>query len=74
MIQKEIVLPSYSRGFHNIDQDLVPFLGKLPETGMLNIFIQHTSAGILINEGADPSVLVDFNAYFDRLVKENESY
>ncbi len=74
MIQKEIVLPSYSRGFHNIDQELLPLLDNLPETGMLNIFIQHTSAGILINEGADPSVLVDFNSYFDRLVKENEPY
>ncbi|MCB0477933.1 MAG: secondary thiamine-phosphate synthase enzyme YjbQ [Crocinitomicaceae bacterium] len=74
MIQKEIVLSAYSRGFHNIDHEIESYIEDLPETGMLNIFIKHTSAGILINEGADPSVLTDFNSYFDRLVKENEPY
>lgn len=74
MIQKELKLKSYSRGFHNIDQEILPYLPNLPSTGILNIFIKHTSAGLLINEGADPSVLVDFNSYFNRLVKENESY
>lgn len=74
MQQLEITLPSYSRGFHNIDSDILPYLKDLPETGMLNIFIKHTSAGLLINEGADQSVLVDFNSYFNRLVKENEPY
>ena len=74
MSQKEIILKAYPRGFHNIDHEILPHLTNLPETGLLNVFIQHTSAGILINEGADPSVLKDFNSYFDRLVKENEPY
>lgn len=73
-MQIEIQLQEYSRGFHNIDHEILPHLDNLPETGLLNVFIQHTSAGILINEGADPSVLKDFNSYFDRLVKENEPY
>jgi secondary thiamine-phosphate synthase enzyme len=74
MIQKEIQLEPKKRGFHNIDHEILPLLNDLPEIGMLNIFIKHTSAGILINEGADPSVLVDFNSYFNKLVKENEPY
>jgi secondary thiamine-phosphate synthase enzyme len=46
----------------------------LPETGILHVFIKHTSAGLAINENADPSVLHDFNSTFDRLVKENEPW
>jgi secondary thiamine-phosphate synthase enzyme len=38
------------------------------------LFIKHTSAGLAINENADPSVLVDFEASFDKLVPENQSY
>ena len=74
MRQLEVQLPSYSRGFHNIDSQIIPLLDDLPKIGLLNVFIKHTSAGILINEGADPSVLKDFNSYFDRLVQENEAY
>ncbi len=54
-------------------------LRQLPELkkvriGMLNIFIQHTSASLTINENADPSVRDDFEAYFNHSVRENESY
>ena len=42
--------------------------------GMMNIFIQHTSASLTINENADPSVRVDFEAHFNHNVRENESY
>jgi secondary thiamine-phosphate synthase enzyme len=46
-------------------------LGDLPETGILNLFIKHTSAGLTINENADPSVRVDFESIFNKLVPEN---
>lgn len=49
-------------------------LPPLPKVGLLNLFIQHTSAGLTINENADPDVLSDMGAIFDRLVKERESY
>jgi len=39
--------------------------------GMMNIFIQHTSAGITINENADPTVRRDFEGAFNRLAPEN---
>ena len=64
-------LPAFSRGFHLITNEVLNQVGALPETGLLNLFIKHTSAGITINENADPSVRVDFESIFNKLVPEN---
>ncbi len=74
VIQKEITLPEFNRGFHLITHLVKDAIGPLPETGMLNVFIQHTSAGLTINENADPTVRVDFESSFNQLVRENEPY
>jgi secondary thiamine-phosphate synthase enzyme len=71
--QKEIVLPSYGRGYHIITSIIEENLDDLPENGLLNIFIKHTSAGLSINENADPSVTVDFESFMKRLVPEDTS-
>ena len=68
--QTEILLPEYPRGFHLITRQIVTALGALPETGMLNLFIHHTSAGISINENADPSVMEDLETTFNHIVPE----
>jgi len=65
-----ITLPPYERGFHLITARVLEALPELPENGLLTVFIQHTSAGICINENADPDVLEDFNMVFERLVPE----
>ncbi len=75
-IQKEISLKATARGFHLITDEI---LIKLPELasvriGLMNIFIKHTSASLTINENADPTVLQDFESYFNRAVPENEPY
>ena len=54
-------------------------LRELPElrnfkVGMMNIFIMHTSASLIINENADPTVRQDFESYFTRTVPEGEPY
>ncbi len=64
-------LRPYSRGYHLITRDVLEQLPVLPETGLLSLFIQHTSAGLTINENADPSVRVDFENIFNQLVPEN---
>jgi len=46
---------------------------NIPKTGLLHIFIQHTSASLAINESADPSVRRDFEAHFNRMVPEDPS-
>jgi len=72
--QKEFLLPSYSSGFHIITSEILNQLGKLPEKGILTLFIKHTSAGLTINENADPTVLSDFECSFNHIVKENEPF
>ena len=72
--QQNITLPAYSRGFHLITQEVLSVLPPLPNAGLFHLFIQHTSAGITINENADPSVRVDFESIFNRLVPENAPY
>ena len=75
MIQQiEITLPEYVRGFHLITDEVLRSLKDLPKTGILHLFIQHTSAGLTINENADPTVRVDFASSFDRLIKEREPF
>lgn len=49
-------------------------LPELPRTGMLHLFIRHTSAALSLNENADPDVRQDMDAIFDRLVREREPY
>jgi secondary thiamine-phosphate synthase enzyme len=43
-------------------------------TGMVTVFVQHTSASLVIYENADPSARVDLNAFFERLVPEGADY
>jgi secondary thiamine-phosphate synthase enzyme len=72
--QKEISLPPFPRGFHLITRIIEEELPELPEQGMLNILIKHTSAAITLNENADPTVRDDFESFVSRLVPENQSY
>ncbi len=73
VVQANIILKPRPRGFHLIDREIISHLeGKLPEYGLLHLFIQHTSAGLTLNENADPEVRVDFETLFNRLVPENQ--
>ncbi len=75
MIQQlEIHLPEFKRGFHLITNLIERELTNLPEKGLLNVFIKHTSAGLTINENADPSVRHDFENILNKLIAENEAY
>jgi len=68
--QAKITLPHFSRGFHLITRNILDNLPSLPEQGLINIFIQHTSAGICINENGDPTVRLDFETVFNRLIPD----
>ena len=68
--QKELRLQARSRGYHLISREIESLL-ELPEKGLLNLFLQHTSAGLTINENADPSVLDDLQAWMDRSVPQD---
>lgn len=70
--QKEISLPSFGRGYHIITRLIEENMQELPEKGMLNLFVKHTSAGITINENADPTVRDDFENFLNKMIPEND--
>lgn len=74
-IQKQIKLSPKSRGFHLVTEEIVNQFPEMKEldAGIVHIFIQHTSAGLTINENADPSVRRDFETHFNRMVPEDTS-
>ncbi|WAT00358.1 secondary thiamine-phosphate synthase enzyme YjbQ [Rouxiella chamberiensis] len=74
--QKELKLKQRARGFHLVTDEILQQLPEMRQLsiGMCNVFIQHTSAGLTINENADPTVRQDFEGYFNRAVKENEPW
>lgn len=75
-IQKEINLKPRSRGFHLITEEIERGIGDLGhiQTGLLSVFIKHTSASLTINENADSTVRADFESFFNRAVPEDEPY
>ena len=72
--QAEFTLTPRSRGFHLVTDEVLCHLQPLPDAGLVHLFVKHTSAGLSINENADPDVRNDLGAIFDRLVSEREAY
>lgn len=72
--QIKIQLRPYSRGFHLITEEIYKNLSDLPDKGILNLFIKHTSAAITINENADYTVRLDFESFLSKLIPENFNY
>lgn len=75
-LQKEITLRQKKRGFHLITNEV---LNQVPEIknisiGLMQVFIQHTSASLTINENADPDVRVDMESHFNKIAPENGSH
>lgn len=75
-IQKTIHLQPYPRGFHLITRTIEREFTELQKikVGLLQVFIQHTSASLTINENADPTVRIDFESHFNKMVPENAPY
>ena len=74
--QKEIALKPRSRGFHLVTAEILDHLPEIKKIkiGIVYLLIKHTSASITLNENYDPDVRSDMNKYFDKSVKENESW
>ncbi len=76
VFQKEILLSPYPRGYHIITDVIEKEIRdiKSVQAGMLQVFIKHTSASLTINEDADPTVRLDFESHFNKMIPENASY
>lgn len=76
IFQKEIQLSAKPRGFHLVTEEVLRQIPELKnvELGFLQVFIKHTSAGLTINENADPTVREDFESHFNKMVPEDQPY
>ena len=74
--QKRLTLPAYGRGFHLITALITKQMQEVAEVriGMLNVFIQHTSASLTINENASPDVRADFESSINSIIPEDFPY
>lgn len=75
-LSKEIELKAKRRGIHLVSTEV---LSQLPEiknckTGIVHLLLKHTSAGLSVNENADPDVRSDMHEYIERLVPEGLTY
>lgn len=71
--QTELRLRAFPTGYHLITREVenaVPQISHI-QKGFLQVFIQHTSAALTINENADPTVRKDFRTFVDELIPEN---
>ena len=71
--QLEFDLSEMPRGFHLITSEIIKKAGILPEKGIMNILLKHTSAALTINENADPDVRHDMQSFINELVPESHS-
>lgn len=72
--QTEFSLSPKRRGCHLITAEIMKNLQQLPQTGLINIFVKHTSSALTINENADPDVRSDMEKIMNKLIKENEPF
>lgn len=75
-VQRTFQLPARSRGFHLVTRTIVDAMPEINQiqTGIMQVFIQHTSASLTINENADPDVRVDFETAMNHAVPEDLPY
>lgn len=70
--QKEIILSEKPRGFHLVTAEVARQLPELPQTGLLHLFLMHTSCALALNENADPDVRTDMEHIYNTIVREND--
>ncbi len=71
----KLEISTRGQGLYEFTSSIREWLGQQGiETGLLTVFCRHTSASLLIQENADPTVKVDIKNYFDRLAPESKTY
>jgi secondary thiamine-phosphate synthase enzyme len=76
VVQKQITLEPFPKGFHIITSAVVDAIPEISyvKAGLLNVFIRHSSASLTVNENSDPDVRHDFEQHFEKTVPEYASY
>lgn len=76
VVQKTLTLPQKPRGCHMVTKNIISALPDIKNfrSGSLNIFLQHTSASITINENVCSDVRTDLEAWMNKFVPEGKMY
>src|SRR5438034_11829394 len=70
---RRLAVSTKGKGLYEISGQVIAWVRETGmKTGLLTIFIQHTSASLTIQENADPDVMVDLNDHFGRLAPEDD--
>ena len=73
--QRSLEIATRGRGFVDVTRAIAEVVaGSGVTIGLCSIFVQHTSASLVIQENADPSVLRDLQQWMDRLAPESDVY
>lgn len=72
-VQFRFTVSTQGRGIYSISREVCSWVRQQDiQSGLLTLFIPHTSASLLIQENADPDVLEDLNGFFNRLVPDGD--
>ena len=72
---REITVATRGKGLYECTPAAQSFIQQAGiGTGLLTAFIRHTSASLVVQENADPDVVADLNEFFQRLVKERDTW
>ena len=73
-IQFKFSIATKGRGIYSISSQIENWMQSQPiHSGLITLFIPHTSASLIIQENADPDVLKDLNSFFNRLIPDGDS-
>jgi secondary thiamine-phosphate synthase enzyme len=73
--QKLLRVSTHGKSFHNITAKIEAIVAESGiETGLCSLFLRHTSASLVIQENADPDVLVDLANFMAKIVPEGNHY
>jgi secondary thiamine-phosphate synthase enzyme len=73
--QSELIIQTERRGLYLITDEVLNVINsRLPEKGLVHLFIKHTSASLLLQENADPSARHDLESYMEKLAPESQEW
>jgi secondary thiamine-phosphate synthase enzyme len=72
ILSHRLTVATRGKGLYEITREIAHWISSLSiKAGLLTVFVQHTSASLLIQENADPDVKTDLNAFFSRIAPED---
>ena len=70
---RELTITTRHQGLHDVTREIAGMVDEADmDSGLCTVFVQHTSASLIIQENADPSARQDLENWLNRLVAEND--